>query len=311
MNEPGPLSPPEPPAPPPPPGRAWRRAAGPPVLALLLAASGAALFLRRDFDRPAGPARGSPLIVQVQAGTGVRAISQALAERGLIRHPLAFQLQARLRGGARRIRAGYYEFSPSMPPRAIYRALTEGRVAQRTFTIPEGYNLREITLAIERSGLAPRGAILDAARDPELLSRAGAEGGSLEGYLFPDTYRFPLGTPPREILSAMAQNLRRKFSPALRERAEKLGLSLHEALTLASLIEKETPMGAERPLVSAVFWNRLKKDMPLQSDPTVSFALPGLEGPLRRQDLSADSPYNTYLHKGLPPGPLASPGRPA
>lgn len=303
-----PSPPSTPPAAPPPPGRPKWHPRGFAALALLLTAAGAALFLRLDFDRPADSSRTDLLLVQIPSGTGVGQIAQALTARGLLRHPLAFQVQARLRGGARRIRAGFYEFSPAMPPRGIYRALIEGRVAQRTVTIPEGYNLREIAEVLERSGLAPRQAVLEGARDPGLIARTGAEGDSLEGYLFPDTYRFPLGTPPREILLAMAQNLRRKFGPSLREKAEKRGLTLHEALTLASLIEKETPLGAERPLVAAVFWNRLRKNMPLQSDPTVIYPLPRLDGPLRRRDLSSNSPYNTYLHKGLPPGPIASPG---
>lgn len=302
-------------SPPAPPGAAphplWtnrHRAAFAALAFVILSAAAAALFFRRDFDRPADPAQAAPLLVEVQPGTGVRRISRELEAKGLLRHPLAFQLQARLRGGARRIRAGFYELSPAMPPRAIYRTLIEGRVAQRTVTIPEGYNLREIAEAFERAGLGSRETLIERARDPALLARTGAEGGSLEGYLFPDTYRFPVGTPPREMLLAMAQNLRRKFGPSLQERAEKLGVTLHEALTLASIVEKETPLASERALVAAVFWNRLRKNMPLQSDPTVAYSLPRLDGPLRRQDLAHDSPYNTYIHRGLPPGPIASPG---
>jgi len=290
-------------APPP----AWRRRA--PVLVLaLLAVSAPAAYLRRDFDRPLDPARQGLLLVRVHPGKGVRQISGELGAQGLLRYPLAFQLQARLRGGARGLRAGHYEFSPSMTPRAIYRALIEGRVAQRTVTIPEGYSLREIAEAAERAGLGPREAFLEIARDPAVVARAEAGGGSLEGYLFPDTYRFPLGTPPRDILLAMAQNLNRKLGPGHRERVERLGLSLHQVLTLASIVEKETPLASERPLVAAVFWNRLKKKMPLQSDPTVLYALPRLDRPLLRRDLGYGSPYNTYVRRGLPPGPIASPG---
>ncbi len=284
--------------------RAWLLAA----LGLLLAAGGGGRLVQWDFDRPADPAQSSPALFEVRAGMGVRRVAQALEERGLIRSPLLFQLQARVRGGARRIRTGFYEFSPAMPPRRIYRDLIEGRVVQRTVTIPEGFNLREIAEAVQKAGLAPKEAILDLARDAGLRSRFGAEGDSLEGYLFPDTYRFPLGTPPREILRAMAENMRRKFGPALRGQAEQMGFTVHEVLTLASLIEKETPIEAERPLVAAVFLNRLRREMPLQSDPTVIYALPRFEGNLRRRDLAHDSPYNTYLHKGLPPGPIASPG---
>ena len=284
------------------------RAAFAALAVLILLSAGTALILRRDFDRPADPAREVLLLVEVRPGSGVRRISHELKAKGLLRRPLAFQLQARLRGGARRIRAGVYELSPAMPPRAIYRILIEGRVAQRTVTIPEGYNLREIAEALERAGLGPRKDIIESARDPALLARAEAEGDSIEGYLFPDTYRFPLGTPPREILFAMSQNLRRKFGPSLRERAQRLGLTPHEALTLASLIEKETPLAAERALVAAVFWNRLRKNIPLQSDPTAVYGLPRPDGPIRRRDLAHDSPYNTYIHRGLPPGPIASPG---
>ncbi len=286
----------------------WLRRALLLLLLLGLLAGGGYRLLEYDFDRPADPGRSGKALFRVRPGSGLGQVARSLGEKGLIRNPLLFRLQVRLRGGARRIRSGFYRFSPAMPPRRIYQDLIEGRVATATVTFPEGSNLREIAAALERAGLAGRAEVLALARDPALLSRLKAGGDSLEGYLFPDTYRFPLGTPPAEILRVMADTMRRKVDASLLRRAAGRGLTLHQVLTLASIVEKETSVEAERPLIAAVFLNRLKRKMRLQSDPTVIYALPRFDGNLRRSDLAYDSPYNTYRVRGLPPGPIANPG---
>ncbi|MDA0999647.1 MAG: endolytic transglycosylase MltG [bacterium] len=272
------------------------------------AIGGGYAFLQRDFATPFSHKDTQIVLVRVPLGAGINQVARDLSQKNLIRSAWLFALQARLRGGATRIHQGFYEFRPSMRPWAIYRSLIEGRVAYRTFTIPEGFTLPDIAAAIEKAQLGERGAILLLARDAEFLSTLKIPKKSMEGYLFPATYRFPLGTSPRHILRIMTGTLREKIRPAMRARAAQMGFTLHQVLTLASIIEKETSVPSERPLIAAVFLNRLKRNMPLQSDPTVIYALPNFDGNLRRKDLSYDSPYNTYRRRGLPPGPIASPG---
>ena len=278
------------------------------LLTLAIAAGGGYWYIERDFDLPAAPPGKKSIIFRVIPGMGLGKISRALGERGLIRSPDLFRLQARLHGRADRIHVGAYLLSPSMTPRHIYRDITEGRVAQRALTIPEGYNLREIASAIEKAGFGSRREVLALAADSAFLASLKIQAASLEGYLFPDTYRFPLETKPRKILARMVDTLRRKFGPDLRRRAAERDLTFHQTLTLASIIEKETSVESERPLVAAVFVNRLRRNMRLQSDPTVIYSLPRFDGNIRRRDLAYDSPYNTYRYKGLPPGPIANPG---
>lgn len=279
------------------------------ALFLLAAATGGGYaFLELDFDTPASHQEARTVLFRVPPGAGVKQVARALAKKGLIRSPWRFTLQARLRGGAGRLHQGFYELHPAMSPRAIYHSLIEGRVAHRKFTIPEGFTLTDIAATIDKAGLEKKNAILRLARDADFLAGLNIRGGSLEGYLFPATYRFPLGTSPRRILRVMTQTLRNKIRPAMKQRAAAMGFTIHQVLTLASIIEKETAVAAERPLIAAVFLNRLKRNMPLQSDPTVIYALPNFDGNLRRKDLAYDSPYNTYQRRGLPPGPIASPG---
>ncbi|MBT3434577.1 MAG: endolytic transglycosylase MltG [Nitrospinaceae bacterium] len=265
-------------------------------------------YVEHEFASPAaGPGR-KTILFKVSPGMGLKKISRALGDKGIIKYPAIFELQARLRGGASRIRSGTYKLSPSMPPWCIYQDLIKGHVAQNGFTIPEGFNLKEIATVIEKAGFGDRKEVLSLARDPAFLKNLKIQAPTLEGYPFPDTYRFPLETSPRRILTRMVKNLRRKFSPSLRRLAHEQNLTIHETLTLASVIEKETAVGSERPIIAAVFINRLKIGMRLQSDPTVIYSLPNFDGNIRKKDLAFDSPYNTYRYKGLPPGPIASPG---
>ncbi len=278
------------------------------LLILFLGAAGGYLYLEREFATPAEEGEATPVLLQVRPGMGLERIAHALWEKNLIKKPTLFIYQVRLRGGAKRLHAGYYAFRPSMSPREIYRDIVEGRRVERTITIPEGYNLRELAHVIEDSGLAEYGEIIALAHTAEFLSTLRVGASSAEGYLFPDTYRFPLGMPARKILKILVDTLKRKIDDKLRRRAAELGFTIHEVLTLASIVEKETSLDGERPLIASVFLNRLRRNMRLQSDPTVIYALPNFDGNLRKRDLSYDSPYNTYLYKGLPPGPITSPG---
>ena len=276
--------------------------------AIILIAFIAYRYIHDEFGRPANPQAQEAKRVHVRPGMSFAQILVLLEKSALIRNPRLFHLQARLRGGAKSIQAGVYELKASMPPREIYRRLSEGRVARRTFTIPEGYNVREIARTIRLAGLADEAEILGLSRDTSFLKELDIPAASIEGYPFPDTYHFPVGASAKKILGVMVRTMRKKFSPALRERAKAMGFTMHQTLTLASIIEKETSLGSERPLIAAVFINRLKRRMRLQSDPTVIYGLPHYDGNITKKDLRYDSPYNTYLHRGLPPGPIASPG---
>ena len=277
---------------------------------VFLLATGAAgyWYLESEFDTPAEPMNQKTALFKVKSGMGLGEVARSLESGGLIGSSFLFQLQVRLRGGANQIRVGFYEFKPSLSSRQIYLALINGRVAVRLMTIPEGFNLRDIASAVERAGLGKGREILSLANDSAFISKFQIKQKSLEGYLFPDTYRFPLGVSARSILITMVQTLKKKLDSALLKEISEQNLSLHEVLTLASVIEKETSVDSERPLIAAVFLNRLKKNMRLQSDPTVIYSLPRFDGNLLRRDLTYDSPYNTYRYKGLPPGPIASPG---
>ena len=265
-------------------------------------------YLDNEFNRPANPQSHETKHMHVRPGMSFAQILGLLEKNRLIQNPGLFHLQARLRGGAKSIQAGVYELKASMSPQEIYRHLSEGRVARRTFTIPEGYNVREIARTIQRAQLAREKEILRLSREPSFLRELKIFSTSIEGYLFPDTYHFPVGVSAKKILGFMVRTMRKKFSPALREQAKTMGFTIHQTLTLASIIEKETSLSSERPLIAAVFINRLKRRMRLQSDPTVIYGLPRFDGNITRKDLRYDSPYNTYLHRGLPPGPIASPG---
>lgn len=247
-------------------------------------------------------------IVEIPAHERVRAIAQRLQQSGVIRSRVVFVALAWLRGAARSLKAGEYEFARDASTLQVLAQIQAGRVRQHTVLHPEGATIAELgrTLAAER--LATPDELGRVARDPAFLRSQGIEGPSAEGYLFPDTYQFVRGMAPQEILGRMIQRMRAKVTPDLLAQAGARGLTLHQLLTLASIIEREAVESREQRLISAVFWNRLKRDMLLQADPTVQYATGKERQTLTRDDLASDSPYNTYRHPGLPPGPIDSPG---
>ena len=265
-------------------------------------------YLNSAFNRPSNPRTNKTTRIRIRPGTSFGNTLKLLEENGLIQNPVLFHLQARLRGGTKNIQAGVYGLKASMSPREIYEHLLEGKVIQQTFTIPEGYNIREIAATIRQANLAGEDEILRLSRSPSFLRELSISADSLEGYLFPDTYRFPVGTTAKRILRFMVLTMRKKFTPDMKKRAKLMGFTIHQTLTLASIIEKETSLIGERRVIAAVFLNRLKQRMRLQSDPTVIYGLPHFDGNITKKDLRYDSPYNTYLYRGLPPGPIASPG---
>jgi len=247
-------------------------------------------------------------IVEVTEGTTFRELAALLENERLIASRWGFEVLGRLTWADRRIPAGEYALHAGMRPTEILRELRTGHVVQYPVTIPEGYTVVQIASLLAQKGLADQAEFLGLAGDRGFIRTLGLDVSSLEGYLFPNTYHVPRHVTSKEIISAMVTNLWQTFTPALRARARDIKMSVHQVLTLASVIERETSVDEERELISAVFHNRLRRKIPLQSDPTVIYALKSYDGNLRRRDLDVASPYNTYRVRGLPPGPIANPG---
>ncbi|MCU0558922.1 MAG: endolytic transglycosylase MltG [Desulfobacterales bacterium] len=258
--------------------------------------------------RPAAPADPSERTVLIRGGQPFSAVVELLVARGVVQSPLKFRVLARLRGVDRRIKAGEYALRASMTPLEILAALERGAVKLHRLIIPEGWTVQQIAAAVEAAGLGAAADTTRLAGDPALARRHGIEADSLEGYLFPDTYLFPRGVAAETIVGVMLERFREVFTPEWSRRAAELGFSVHAVVTLASIIEKETGAAAERALISSVFHNRLAKGMRLETDPTVIYGIENFDGNLTRRHLATPTPYNTYLIRGLPPGPIASPG---
>jgi len=269
------------------------------LFVLLIGAAGAGVWLALV---PFGPA--SETFVELAPGSSATRIGEQLESAGVVRSRFAFDLLRLLKRGT--LRAGEYRFDHPAPLTEVYARLVRGDVFTRAVTFPEGESIFEIAARLEQAGLGPRQGFLDAAvSQVNLVADLDPRARSLEGYLFPDTYRFARKATPGQICAVMV----RRFRTA----AAQLGLkeNLHRVVTMASLVEKETAIDAERPLVASVMENRLSKNMPLMTDPAVIY---GLElagewrGAIYQSDLKRDTVYNTYLHTGLPPGPVANPG---
>ncbi len=271
----------------------------------------AALFLLFDiFDYAKKPADidMTVKILAVDKGEGFNVIIANLSEAGIIKDPIKFKLLALIKRCDTKIKAGEYALSSSMPPAVILDIMVRGKTYLHKVTIPEGYNLRQIAALMSGAGLGTEKDFIKKSTDPSFVSNQGIEAESLEGYLYPDTYYFPKDESVEDIISATVERLWAVFTPEWKDRAKELGFSIHQIITLASIIEKETGVKQERELISSVFHNRLKKGMRLETDPTVIYGIKSFDGNITRKQLSATTPYNTYQIEGLPPGPIASPG---
>ena len=275
------------------------------VLLLLTGAAGALAWLALT---PAPALEAGPLVIEIPAHEGLVHIADRLAQAGVIRSRPAFLGLVVVRGSMRRLKAGEYEIPRDASMLDVLDLLESGRVRQHVVLHPEGATVSELARALETERLATADDVVKAAAGDKLRHALGVEGPSLEGYLFPDTYQFVRGMSVDEMLTRMVQRMRAKLTPEVQARAKERGLSVHQLLTLASIIEREAVDPSEQKLISAVFWNRLRLDMPLQADPTVQYAMAKERRALTRADLASDHPYNTYVHRGLPPGPIASPG---
>jgi len=281
------------------------------VLGVVIAVGGW-LWIQHSLAPVEEPGGKTPLLTfEVEPGDSLGRVANALEARGLIRNARVTRWLGKIEGLGSQIKIGEYEFSATQSTREILETLSKGRVRTHAVVIPEGQRASEIADRLAAAGLVDREAFLAVVFDPEMPVRLGIEGASLEGYLFPDTYRFARGLPAERIAETMVQEflrIYRDLGPATGERP----LSMRELVTLASIVEKETGAAEERPLIAAVFLNRLKRGMRLETDPTVIYGIENFDGNLRRVHLRDDSnPYNTYRIRGLPPGPIASPGRDA
>lgn len=268
------------------------------------------LDLRQYARMPAGT-DGQPRTIVLEPGKPLSAAADALHQEGVIRSPFKFRLFARLYGYDRRLKAGEYSFKPTMTPLEILAAMEQGLVKLHRLTVPEGLTVAQIADLVAKAGLKGNQEFTQRAKDPEVSRRHGIPAPTLEGYLFPETYFFLKSATADEIIATMLERFRQHFPPQWEQRAAELGMSTHEIVTLASIIEKETADASERPLISSVFHNRLKRGMRLETDPTVIYGIPNFGGNLTRKHLETPHAYNTYLNQGLPPGPIANPGKAA
>ncbi len=289
------------------------------VLVLLVVAAIAAAVIAAKLYRDVIAFRETPYgteaakLVEIPAGTGPHQIVRLLVRGGALSDErLAWRYLRWVKRDHRAMKAGEYEFAGALRPDDVLEKLYRGEVKTYQFTIPEGLRMDEIADVVEASGLGRASELLPLMHDPSFARELGVPGANLEGYLFPDTYTFTRNPKPRAILSAMVARFDQEWARAQAQRLPGIDLDERQAVTLASIIEKETGRPEERPRISCVFHNRLRKGMRLQTDPTVMYATMLRRGRwsqnISRADLEAAHPYNTYTVAGLPPGPIASPG---
>lgn len=250
--------------------------------------------------------------VDIPSRSGTAAIGRSLVDAGVIRDQLTYRAALWLSGDARRLKAGEYRFDAALTPLDVLLKISRGDVAQVTVTFPEGLTILEMAAIAETRGVGTAAEFVAAARDPSAILALDPRAPNLEGYLFPDTYSVSRRADGAALVSLMVDRFLKVLTPEMRELAAARGLGVRELVTLASIVEKETGNPVERAEVAAVYANRLRLGMALQADPTVIYALrlAGVyHGNIRKDDLQLDSRYNTYRYSGLPPGPIASPGR--
>ena len=255
---------------------------------------------------------GEEVFVDIPAGASPGAIGNRLVESGVVRDARTFRVALWISGRSRALRAGEYRFTTPLHALDVIDKIARGDVYRRRLTFREGLTITEMAQVFEQRGFGKAGEFQQAAENTALISDLDPAARDLEGYLFPETYALPRGTSAAAVVAQMVDHFKNALTPEIRANATTAGLSIRQLVTLASLVEKETGTAAERPLVAAVYSNRMKIGMGMQADPTVIYALQKAgkyTGNLRREDLQFDSPYNTYRYPGLPPGPIAAPGK--
>lgn len=273
------------------------------ILLVVLAFAG---FVVNDLNHGV-PADGKRVRVTVAPGAPFVSVVDSLEQKNLIRRAWTLTFFARATRADKKVSRGTYEFARGTTPLQILRAFVEGDILAVSVTVPEGYNMWQVAGAFRPAGVGPK-AMLAAIADTSFVRALKIPTGTVEGYLYPDTYRVPFGSDAHDIVAQMLTKFDDTWTPAFDRRARELSMTRHEVITLASIVEAEARVSQERPLVSAVYHNRLKLGMKLDADPTVAYAKGGYKGRLYYKDLALDSPYNTYRHAGLPPGPIGNPG---
>jgi UPF0755 protein len=256
----------------------------------------------------AGQPHGAATRVIIPRGASFGQAADSLARTGLIGSPRMFRFYGRLTGGDRNIKPGTYLLKHGTPWKDIVGALNGGHGLVNTITIPEGYSLSQITPLLAKTLKVPAESVQAAVRDTALLARLDIPNPTVEGYVFPDTYAFPVGTTARQAVREMVYAFERRWKPDWDASLVELKINRNDLVTMASIVEREARLPEERPVIAAVYYNRLRRGMRLQADPTIQYALGHHVGRVLYKDLEVESPYNTYIHKGLPPGPVASPG---
>jgi UPF0755 protein len=281
-------------------------------IVLFAAAAGAAAYFgfTRVHEAHKGY-EGDEVFVEIPSGTAPAAIGQQLIGAGVVRDAITFRAALWLSGQARALKAGEYRFDRPMTATEVIERIARGDVYRRLLTFREGLTIAEMATAYEEGGFGSRQDFEKAARNPAPIAHVDAAARDLEGYLFPETYTLGRDTSAAQLVAQMVDLFEKSIS-SLRDEWKAQNLTVREAVTLASLVEKETGVSEERPLIAAVYLNRRRIGMPMQADPTVIYALQRdgrYDGNVRRDDLQYDSPYNTYRYPGLPPGPIAAPGK--
>jgi len=285
------------------------------VLPILIVAVVAGVLGQSLWTRMHQPFKGytsEEQFVDIPSGSSTREIGRRLVDAGVVEDETLFRASLWWTGRDRALKAGEYRFDHAMTPIDVLDTIGRGDVYARRITFPEGLTIAEMGKIYESHGFGPARDFVAAARNASLIRELDSEARDLEGYLFPETYALPRGTPAARLIGMMVDRFRATYTDDLRAQAEAQGLTTRQVVTLASLVEKETGQAQERPVVAAVYRNRLKIRMGLQADPTIVYALEKAgryDGNIRREDLAFDSPYNTYRYPGLPPGPIASPGK--
>lgn len=244
----------------------------------------------------------------IKPGQNLSEISDNLQNKGIIKSSFFFKLLVRYKDSAKKLKAGEYMLSASKTPVEILSIITKGNVKLYKLTFPEGLNIKEIAQRVEDAGFGTQENFILLAESKAFAKTLGINQSTIEGYLYPETYFFPKKASQKQIIQAMVKTFNKVYTPEFRKLTVDMGFSIHQIVTLASIIEKETGAAKERPLISSVFHNRLKKGMRLESDPTVIYGIKDFNGNITRKDLRTWTPYNTYKIKALPPGPIANPG---
>jgi len=272
---------------------------------LVLVAAGASLFFWY------GPGGKTERVVMIPLRSGTASIAKRLKEGGVIRSARVFRYYAALTGQARLLKAGEYAFAPGISLRQVVGKLADGDVITHPFTIPEGFTAAQIAERLETADLVSKDAFLAVVENKAFAQSLDLPSDRLEGFLFPDTYRFTRGMTAEQIAKRMVENFRAKVTDEMVLAGQEQGLGFLELITLASIIEREVKADKEREVVASVFYNRLRKKKRLESCATVLYAQGRTSGALSLEDLQFKSPYNTYRHRGLPPGPIGNPGLPS